>query len=106
MNRHSQTRMTNEPWHTRASFDIRASDFFRHLSFVIRHLTPVHGPNAFEKTKDGSLSMNLRFGVPALAGPGPPEGGTPYLTDPSLCSQKPRMKRMDTVGSNQTLFDV
>jgi len=29
--------MTNGPLHTRAPFDIRASDFFRHLSFVIRH---------------------------------------------------------------------
>ena len=52
MNRNSQTRitndeirrnaeilMTNEPLHTSAPFDIRASDFFRHLSFVIRHST-------------------------------------------------------------------
>src|SRR6266568_7621690 len=52
MNRNSQTRitndeiqrnteilMTNEPFHTSTPFDIRASDFFRHLSFVICHST-------------------------------------------------------------------
>src|SRR5262245_14786105 len=52
MNRNSQIRMTNgeirrkteirrtnEPSHTRAPFDIRASDFFRHWSLVIGHST-------------------------------------------------------------------
>src|SRR5262245_58221415 len=51
--RNTEIRRTNEPLHTRALFDIRASDFFRHLSFVIRHLALVHGPNAFEKTNGG-----------------------------------------------------
>src|ERR1051325_10683144 len=41
--RNTEIQKTNEPFHTRALFDIRASDFFRHLSFVIRQ--PVHGPN-------------------------------------------------------------
>src|SRR6266536_633512 len=37
--RNTEIRMTNGRLHTRAPFDIRASDFFRHLSFVIRHST-------------------------------------------------------------------
>src|SRR6266545_1755921 len=39
--RKTEIRMRNGRSHTRASFDIRASDFFRHLSFVIRHPTGV-----------------------------------------------------------------
>src|SRR5262249_19388975 len=35
----TETRRTNGRWHTRAPFDIRASDFFRHLAFAIRHST-------------------------------------------------------------------
>src|SRR5438093_56164 len=37
--RNTEILMTNEPLHTSAPFDIRASDFFRHLSIVIRHST-------------------------------------------------------------------
>ena len=33
----SQTRMTDGPWHNRGLFDLRISEFFRHLSFVICH---------------------------------------------------------------------
>ena len=59
MNRDSQTRMTNDQirrnteilmtngtLHTRALFDIRASDFFRHLSFDNRFMVPTHGIKA------------------------------------------------------------
>src|SRR5436190_2311331 len=35
--RNTEIRMTNGQLHTRGLFDIPASDFFRHLSFVIRH---------------------------------------------------------------------
>src|ERR1051325_8137384 len=35
--RNTEIRMTNGTLHTRAPFDIRALDFLRHLSFVIRH---------------------------------------------------------------------
>jgi hypothetical protein len=39
--RKTEIRMRNGRSHTRASFDIWASDFFRHLSFVIRQSTGV-----------------------------------------------------------------
>jgi len=63
MNRASQIRMTNDeiqrntecrirPLNTQAPFDIQASDFFRHLSFVIRQLM-VPGPNTCARAEEG-----------------------------------------------------
>ena len=83
MNRASQIRMTNDeiqrntecrirPLNTQAPFDIQASDFFRHLSFVIRH--QVHGPNAFAKAK-GALheleTLNIERRTPNAKRCGP-----------------------------------
>src|SRR5882724_7987556 len=48
--RNDKIRMTKPATAQLRVFDIRASDFFRHWSFVIRHSTTcasqVHGPNA------------------------------------------------------------
>jgi hypothetical protein len=43
--RNTEIRMTNGPLHTRGLLDLRASDFFRHLSFVIR-------PGGFRKLQN------------------------------------------------------
>ena len=82
MNRNSQTRitndeirrnteilMTNEPLHTGAPFDIRASDFFRHLSFVIRHSTTGSWSQCIRKNESG-LSMSLAQTNPPRPLPG------------------------------------
>src|SRR5438132_9555429 len=55
--RNTEILMTNEPLHTRAPFDIRASDFFRHLSFVIRHSTTGSCSQCTARVKS-RLSMN------------------------------------------------
>src|SRR5262249_13184695 len=60
----TEIRRTNEPSHTRAPFDIRASDFFRHWSFVIRHLTRLWSQCVRKSERE--LFLNLLSRTPRL----------------------------------------
>ena len=60
--RNTEIRMTNGPLHTRGLFDIRASDFFRHLSFVICHSTTGPRSQCVRKKRKG----DFRDPFPAL----------------------------------------
>src|ERR1051325_9882262 len=67
--RNAEIRRTNGPWHTRAPFDIRASDFFRHLSFDNRFSVPMRMIALHKPTLVWSPAFRrLRVARPAEAG--------------------------------------
>src|ERR1051325_7896924 len=65
--RKTEARTTKGPWQAKGAFDIRALDFFRHLSLVIRQ--QVHGRKACTKRRKGALHE-----IPSRAGGTPAPG--------------------------------